>query len=560
MNKTLRANIGGRVFNIEDLAYEKLNAYIHAIRKYFGNKDTADEIVSDIELRLAELFAERLNASKEVITVADVEEVIEIMGRPEVFAEADSSEQYDQSHSYNAGTGKKIKRVFRDTDNSVIFGVCGGLSAYLGWDPIILRIAFAVAFFAFGVGLIPYIVLALIIPAAKTTAEKLQMRGEPVTVENISRKVSESFEDMKEEIKDFGKRNDINEARIRDGGERLGEGLKKFGSLLLSIVNLLAAILVRLIGVVLLIASLLALLVILAFIFGFDMNISIGQYELSDHYALEVLTHILFANQVHAQLFLWSVSALLLIPCLGIMIAGFRLLFDLKNEGKNYVGSLLTGLWIIAFIGLFYTAAKLGNEFKTEAMYKEPITEGALSTDLLVVTAESADVPAYRYKHLWWQSHRYFPQGVTITEGDSTDYIYQGRNMLTVRQNTDTDHIQIHLERRSRGSGHKAAVQHASGILPAHSMRGDTLHLPERFTLTEGTPMRMQEVRYEIYVPVGKRIQFNKGTAPLLRDVPNVTNTPDEEMEGKTWLMTQNGLICADCSENQSPDLQQRTK
>ena len=119
-------------------------------------------------------------------------------------------------------------RVFRDPDDKLLFGVCSGLSAYLGWDPIILRALFVVSTVAFGFGPLVYIILALIIPKAKTTAEKLQMRGEAVTVDNISKKVNESFTDIKDDITDFGKRNDISGDRVNNAGKHIGDVISDF--------------------------------------------------------------------------------------------------------------------------------------------------------------------------------------------------------------------------------------------------------------------------------------------------------------------------------------------
>lgn len=198
MNKTVTVNIGGRVFNIEESAYQKLNNYIETIRSYFDGSEGVDEIISDIELRIAELFMERVTDQKQVITNADVDYVVSIMGKPEDYVDNDE-EEYSESTETS-------KRVFRDPDNRVFFGVCGGISAYFGWDPIVLRALFVIVTLFYGSGVLIYLILALIIPKAKTTAEKLQMRGEPVTVENISKKVNESVNTMREDIKDFGKK------------------------------------------------------------------------------------------------------------------------------------------------------------------------------------------------------------------------------------------------------------------------------------------------------------------------------------------------------------------
>ncbi|HUR66793.1 MAG TPA: PspC domain-containing protein, partial [Chitinophagaceae bacterium] len=174
MKKIININLSGRVIPIEDLAYEKLQAYIESLRLYFSNEEGRDEIINDIESRIAELMNEKVRKGAEAISDADVEEIIASMGRVEDFEAADketaaeaqpSASASQQSSNSYAGTKKEKSRLYRDTNDKFIGGVCSGLAAYMNVDPAIVRILFAIiSFGGFGFGFLAYIVLWIVLP------------------------------------------------------------------------------------------------------------------------------------------------------------------------------------------------------------------------------------------------------------------------------------------------------------------------------------------------------------------------------------------------------------
>lgn len=220
MKKTLTVNLGGTVFNIDDDAYRLLDNYLCNLKLHFRKEAGADEIVDDIERRISELFAEKLSAGSQVITIADVEEVIARMGKPEDMGSGEESGE-NASDNKNAGNGNGSgtwnghtsygssttrRRLYRNPDDKMLGGVVSGMAAYLGWDVTLLRLLLLVVLIC-GVGtLIPvYIVCWLIIPEAQTAAEKLNMRGEAVTVENIGKTVTDGFEKVTNGVNDYMK-------------------------------------------------------------------------------------------------------------------------------------------------------------------------------------------------------------------------------------------------------------------------------------------------------------------------------------------------------------------
>jgi phage shock protein PspC (stress-responsive transcriptional regulator) len=203
MKTTITINLGGIVFHIDNDAYEMLHAYLLAVEKQFFDENERKEIMTDVETRLSELFKETLAGKRDVIMKDDVSKVIEIMGEPEDFVEDTEQESTSsKSDSKRKRTEyKTTRRLYRDPDSRVLGGVCGGLGAYFNTDPILFRILFILIFFGMGSGLIIYIILWIAIPEASTTAQKLEMRGEPITIENIKKAVREEFENVKRNMK-----------------------------------------------------------------------------------------------------------------------------------------------------------------------------------------------------------------------------------------------------------------------------------------------------------------------------------------------------------------------
>lgn len=202
MKKTLTVNLANQVFHIDEDAYLQLKGYLDKIESHFSNSEERKDILSDIETRLAELFGEKITPDKQVINLADVQQITAIMGDPAEIGGNTESE----TGTYTASSGSRPKRLYRDPDNRVLGGVCGGFGIYTALDPIIIRIIFLAAFFGFGVGFLIYIILWIVVPEAITTAQKLEMRGDPVNATNIGKFMQDEFESVKKTFK--GKQKD----------------------------------------------------------------------------------------------------------------------------------------------------------------------------------------------------------------------------------------------------------------------------------------------------------------------------------------------------------------
>ena len=201
MKKTLTVNLGGTVYHIDEDAYVLLDNYLNNLKYHFRSEADADEIVKDMENRIAELFSEYISRGQQVVTIENVEEVIARMGKPEeINAEEELNNNADNSGSATNGDEIPKRRLFRNPDDKILGGVLSGLAAYFGWDVAWTRIAVLICGIFLHGFILAYIIAWIIIPVARTATEKLQMKGEPVNMENIGKTVTDGFEKMNDYV------------------------------------------------------------------------------------------------------------------------------------------------------------------------------------------------------------------------------------------------------------------------------------------------------------------------------------------------------------------------
>ncbi len=547
MNKTISVNIGGRVFNIEENAYDKLNAYLLAIRSYFSASESTDEIIADIELRIAELFLERTTPQKQAITIGDVDEVIAIMGQPEDYADETDGEFTTGSENRFRRTG--ARRVFRDPDNKVFFGTCSGISAYFGWDPIILRAIFAIMFVFYGSGLLIYIILTVIIPKAKTTAEKLEMHGEPVTVENISRKVSESFEDVKEDIKDFGKKNDIKSDHFRSVGNEIGDFIRSLGRFIERVLGLLVQLIGKILGVALFIAGVGGIMFLISALLGWETFFKYANNGLFIDDQVQSLMDATFISSTQQNLFIAGIFFVVFIPMLAFLLVGIRLIFDYRKI-PGYLALILLVLWFGAVTVLVTSGGLLMKEFHIDTEYTEKVLLELPAAQTIVVDIDGGAEPVYKFRSGFERGRFFYSGAVTFPGMDSTNIVYLGKTRFTVAMNQTDSIPRLEIKRSASGSGQKDAMDNAAAVKTQSAVSNDTLIIHPYFALPKGAKLRDQKVRYTLYLPVGRAVYLTERTSDILNDIPNVTNTYDRRMVNHTWMMTNDGLKCTSCPES----------
>jgi len=517
MKKAIKINLSGIIFHIDEDAYSKLKKYLDAISSHFSNQEESKEIINDIEARIAELFEEKKNKDEEVINLDLVNEVIEIMGNPEDIADTgdESSNGQKQSGAYRT----KNKRLYRDPDNSVISGVCGGLGAYFNIDPIIFRLLFVIVLFAGGASLFIYIILWIVLQKAETAGQKLEMRGEPVNVSNIEKKVKKEFESAKENVKAAAKSESVKKTKnaANDFFHVLGQILLVFIKVILIIIGTSLA----LAGIALIIALISGAFVGLHFL-------PFGPYEFS---LAEFLTP--FSDPVSITLLVISLTLLFLIPIVAMVYGLIKLIFSIKTKNRGLtIGA--TTLWVVSLLMTIGIIAFESNNYSKSgsSTTKSTLT---LDSDTLIVslnTLQKKNLNQYILFDLDLDDEW------LITE--DLDRIYGKINLDIERSGNGIGYIEI--DKRSKGKTLENAEENAASLDYKFKISENEIELDSYFFIGGEEKWRFPRLDMTIYIPEGKYLFLEKETREILNNVYNVNHISEWSMANKTWLMTDDGL------------------
>ncbi len=519
MKRTFTINISGSIFHIEEDAYEILQQYLINLKNHFGSDEEGKEIISDIEARIAEIFTEKSPDEKKVITLERVNQVMETMGTPQDFAE----EEGEEEEAVTAGGDKRKRRLYRDPDHRVLGGVCSGLGAYFNMDAVILRIIFVVLFFATsGAAFLAYLILWIAVPKAKTTAQRLEMRGQEATVKNIEKSIREEFDDVKESYRKFKK------SETYAKGKKSMEGA---GEVTYSVLKLVLKVAVIIIGVLLIISGFLGLLGMISslvighsFVQGWPMIWS-PEIHFPDFFNY-------FVEPGTVTFALIALGLLAGIPLLAILFIGSKLVFRYKSN-NTAIGLSMVGVWLFALVALVaVSAGQLGN-FKEKA--STVITKSVDCRDCQTLTLDMAEDPYEDYEESDWDLDNF---KVVLANGDR---VVLGKPRLDIEK-SGGDHFTVTVKRFSRGGSREGARTYSKEIIYNYQVSDSTVTFDPWFILDEGSKWRDQELKITVKVPEDKAVYLSEDMIQIIYDIENVTNTWDGDMVGKTWVMKPNGL------------------
>ncbi|MCB9169527.1 MAG: PspC domain-containing protein [Flavobacteriales bacterium] len=543
MKKTLTANISGTVFHIEEDAYEELNRYLNNIRAQFGGSDGRDEIMTDIESRIAELFTERL-AGRQVVTIDDVHHVIEVMGQPEDYVAADPDSEGTSAGPQPNWTwgGQRHRRLFRDPDDKWVGGVLSGIAAYFGVDPLVLRLIYIILLLV-GVGWLIYVILWAVIPLAGTTAEKLEMRGEPVNVDNLKRMFEEGADrfqkgatTMAQEAREAGRRY---VPRARRGADELFGFLGESFRLVLMAVGKLLGVVFLLIGA--------ALTIALIVLFLGKAGLIWHGTGLADTAMLKQLALLFFNTPAQFTMTWAGLLVLVLVPVIGLLYGGIALLFGAR--APKWFGLSMAPIWIAAIVLLSVVAIQMASEFGSRDSRRSELQLVQPPGHTLVL--DSMHDPHFEVGR---EHSNDDPSLIQVDNGVA----YVGWTRVDVQRSPDT---LFHLiaEREAYGPGAKMAGQRLANIQYAYAQSDSTLRIAPYYSFPQEDKFRGQEVTFTLQVPVGRSVHFANNAVTLIDDIDNVTNTWDRDMIGRTWTMTREGLRLNGSDDAPAPEGDART-
>ena len=503
MNKTININLAGIIFHLDEVAYEKFKTYLSNVKTALGKEESGEEIIADIEARIAEIFHLRMKENgRQVVGLPDVEFIIETLGQPEAFIDESENEAPKSS-------SKETRRFFRNPDEKVIGGVCSGIGAYFDIEPVWIRILFLILLFFTGIGFLTYVILWAAIPEAKTTAQKLQMRGEAVNLNNI--------EKLFTKVEDY------------TSTEKIKSGVNSFVSFVVNGIGSVFSFVFKFIGVLLAIFGALiafVLIITLLGIFGSTWNFE-GFNFLSFNgyiYGLDGAQAIFGGG--------WRLLALRAGTLLTLLLPLFALVvFLAKIFGRELTNSKLLSFsgiasFIVGLILIFISAGSLITDFRERATETDQITLSGMSFDITADILEDE-------------------QGFFFDVEDELLHIENVRfNIEASRSSTAS----LELKHAASGRNHSEARARAQSFDYPTAQEGEALRLSEYFTVPKESLYRGQDLKVTLRLPVGATVYLDESIENIMYDIRNVQDMYDDDMLGHLWEMTPEGLSCTDCS------------
>ncbi len=534
MNKTVTINISGIIFHIEEDAYDKLSKYLNTIKGYFASNESGNEIITDIEARIAELLQAKVNQVKQVVLMSDVNDVIAALGSPEEFG-IDEENTSNKNNTENNNANEPIrKRIFRDPDEKAIGGVCSGLAHYFDVDVVWIRLATFLLIFFGGISLWVYIILWIIIPEAKTTADRLAMRGEKINIDNISKSFKEEMSGVKSRMEKYG--NEVNESfRNANGSARTGVDKLAY------IIGRIFMVMARLIGAFLIFIAVMVLFGLMASLFGFSFSGNSAEY--SDW------INIIFLEKSHYWFGFTGLLITIGVPAFMLLYGGIKLLFKIKysNRWLNISAGII---WFLGFIMLVFASVKTASDFDEQGKMKEHMEFNSTS-EFITISANPSSV--------WFKQNnveelieededhrRRFDNHYFFAKVNNTKKLIGTPELKIIT--SASENFEVVINRKARGGNKRSAYERAKEI--SYSFKADSsgINLDEMFFINENEKFRVQELEIIVKVPEGKTIFLDKSLHNIIYDVANVTDTYDLDMLNRKWKMTSKGLECIDCN------------
>jgi len=530
MNKTIIININGIIFHIEEDAYEILKSYMTGIKKHFAGTDDSLEITTDIENRIAEMFTELLKKDgKQVIVTADVTSVILQMGTIEDF----STEEHEPVFASGSSDIYTDRRLFRDPEDHLIGGVAAGIANYFGIEAVWVRLAFVVAFFGAGSGLLVYILLWAIIPRANTRTEKMAMKGEKADLQGFKRSFDEELKNVRQSLSNANREAKPFLYKVRDF---IGEFLlllqrffKGSGKILLKLV----AIVIIAICVCVMVGLLITLIVYIA-------NKSVFTHGLSPFN----IVNYEFSNILYACGFL--VCA---IPLLGLILFTIRMVFSRVVFGRGVVFILLIG-WLTALSTVIFYASKVASDFKSNASFSQNMNIMQSQNqhyylklnDVKILTKEDSAALGIKKDD--------FANRIVLNTNDENDNDINPNNVSLSIEKSENEYPALVESYSSKGSNYQEALLNARNTSYNFIQEDTVIKFDRKLLPVKKALWRDQKISLTLKMPLNSIITMEENLSRIGLHKINLYDCLNDD-ENKNWgkrlarfKMTETGLVC----------------
>lgn len=521
MKKTFTVNISGTVFHIDEDAYFVLNDYLESIKHHFATTEGREEIIADFENRICEMLQERIENGKQVITIDDVEKVIEVLGVPEDFEEEDKA----STHKRNS-ENREAKRLYRDPDHKLIAGVCAGLGAYFHTDPLWFRLAFVISMFPMlGTSILVYVILWVVIPEATTTADKLRMRGEKVNIKNIEKSIKEEISDLKDKFKDFTKeaKRTVKKKSVEHQSE-----LERIGGVLFRILEVLIKVVLIFVGVILTLVGISLIIAFILFFFDTGHHVLFLDSE-SFTFSFSTIYDLIFGPSGYNPVLQFGLLTFLGIPLIMLLFAGIKLIFGIRNT--RTISIIALSLWIAGLVITSVFSFKYIKDFHHEGSHQEMIEMMPPLGQVLYLDVKND----HRFNEILEEhEHLVIDEDDFIISTIKEDPFY-GIPDLTIKQYKGSL-ILLEINYEAYGRSIRKAKQRAENIIYHLEQTDEGFIFDPYFKIPEDDVWRLQDMQMVLSVPEGTFIQ----TSTNLQSILN--NDDHHRISGKLLKMEKHKL------------------
>jgi len=520
MDKTININIAGTLFQIDDEAYRILRDYLQTINNRFKNVQGGHETIDDIEYRIAEIFQSQKGLTG-AISKENVEAMISIIGKPEDF------DHYEEETAPPVYTNQR-KRMYRNPDDSIISGVCGGIGAYLNTDPVLFRILFVISAF-FGVGFFVYIALWIALPSANSDSKKREMYGD-------------AYNSVRSQTRQPDGTYTISYQTTSKIGNAFNEIFRAIGRVLYIILRIFLII----IGIFFVLIGFLTILsFVMVFLFKFPGVFSHDGINVHLSYYTDFLSYIVSPSSAPWIIALSMIAVFL--PMLALIYWGVKMIFWFK--AKDGIFSL-TGLvlWVLSLAALAMILFNEGISFAE--------TGKTSSLNILTNTPDTLFIITdHKASDLKYDKEFSLPdEDYALYMSDSTRQLYMpARLRLNI---AEQNQVKLEIQKSSAGRTRTEAVKKAESIIYNSRISNDTIFLDDFFTMPAGSKWRADFLTVSLFVPENTVLYFDRQSRNLFHNEINIGKFKDNEeintkydedtepwdLADKFWIISENGL------------------
>lgn len=524
MKKTVSINLNSFMFNIDEDAYSMLQIYLGKLESHFSQIEEGGEIVKDIEARISEIFSSKISESKQVINIRDVEEIIQILGNVDDITGDDHSENSKNESKDQSKENKKTRKFYRDPDNRVLGGVCSGLAEYTGISTTTWRIIFLIFIFIGQISIIAYLILWIAVPDAKTTAQKLEMKGDKINLSNIEKSVKKEFEEVKKNFKNMDKK-------------RFSNITINIGKAIMTTITFTAQVLGKVFGVVFILSGAAILTIVTIALFSVSKENMMYSNDFINMVWLPGLLEYI-TNAGTAWLLSICILIVFVIPVIAIISWGIGLLFEIRTNKYLSIGTFV--LWIIAIVFSVALSLNIGASFRsietktqteiiisdTTKTYNFMLCEG--NKELNILSEE--EINNFNDFNLFINSNF-----LTIKDGKI-------QNMPRIYFNQTKDSIAtMEIKYYARGSNIIQAKENLKTINYTYISDTNKICFNPYFKINSKR-WRAQDVKIYVNIPKGSQLYIDKSLAALISIEDIRGELCDIEMCDKEILVTDLGF------------------